>query len=134
MDELAHAIEDIEAQEEKDERVARNSSQKSPYDIAVNYFKYIYSSGLTITYNCMSPSSCGASGPMKLEIELAATVEVPFSVAAVLGPDLEPSCARKGTHHPTEGQRRERIDPQRRTCPLEGPPSGRGRCQRSIPR
>jgi hypothetical protein len=49
VDELAHAIEDIEAQEARDER-NKASSQKTPFEIAANYFKYIYSSGLTMSY------------------------------------------------------------------------------------
>jgi hypothetical protein len=49
VDELAHAIEDIEAQEAREE--AKNASaEKTPFEIATNYFKYIYSSGLTLTY------------------------------------------------------------------------------------
>jgi hypothetical protein len=50
VDELAHAIEDLEAQERKGKS---GSSDKTVYDIVANYFKYIYSSGLTMTYTIL---------------------------------------------------------------------------------
>jgi hypothetical protein len=46
---LSHAIEDIELQQEQDE-AAEASTKKTPFTIFSNYFKYIYSSGLTLTY------------------------------------------------------------------------------------